>query len=181
HNIAFLLGFALAGYGASVLARVCGRSLFASMVAGVIFAFCPFKLDHLSHIQIIWSGWLPLMFAALFHYWRRPSTSRAALLAAAFVMNGLTNIHWLLFGSFTLAATIVFLSIIEWRDWKTLVRVALAIAIGSALLLPVLIPYRVVSQAYGMKRAPDEVMYYSATWQDWLFAPPRSLLYGEIS
>lgn len=180
YNIAFLLGFALAGYGASVLARVCGRSLFASMVAGVFFAFCPFKFDHLAHIQIIWSGWLPLMFAALFVYWRGPTAGRAALLGAAFVMNGLTNIHWLLFGSFTLAATIVLLSIIEWPDWKKLAGVVAALVIGSAILLPFLIPYRVVSKAYSMQRSPDEVMFYSATWQDWLFASPRSLLYGQI-
>jgi len=181
YNIAFLLGFAFSGYGAYVLARVCGRSMFASIVAGVFFAFCPFKIDHLSHIQIIWSGWLPLMFAALFAYWRRPTTRGAALLCAAFVMNGLTNIHWLLFGSFTLAVTIVFLVIVEWRDWKTLLRAVAAIAIGSALLLPMLLPYRAVSKAYGMKRAPEEVMFYSATWGDWLIAPSRSLLYGPIS
>ena len=180
YNIAFLVGFAMSGYGASVLARVCGRSLFASMVAGVFFAFCPFKMDHLSHIQIIWSGFLPLMFAALFAYWRQPTTLRAVLLGAAFVMNGLTNIHWLLFGSFTLAVTIVFLAIVEWRDWKMLLGVIAAIAIASALLLPFLIPYRVVSKAYGMKRSPDEVVFYSATWEDWLFATPRNLMYGHI-
>src|SRR5947209_3676469 len=180
YNIAFLVGFAMSGYGASVLARVCGRSLFASMVAGVFFAFCPFKMDHLSHIQIIWSGFLPLMFAALFAYWRQPTTLRAVLLGAAFVMNGLTNIHWLLFGSFTLAVTIVFLAIVEWRDWKMLLGVIAAIAIASALLLPFLIPYRVVSKAYGMKRSPDEVAFYSATWEDWLFATPRNLMYGHI-
>jgi len=180
YNIAFLLGFALAGYGASVLARVCGRSLFASMVAGVLFAFCQFKFDHLSHIQIIWSGWIPLMLAAFFAYWRRPTTWGAVWLGAAFVANGLTNIHWLLFGSFALAVTIVFFALVEWRGWKTLARVVAALAIGSAILLPFLLPYRAVSHAYNAKRSPDEVLFYSATWEDWLYATPRNVMWGNI-
>jgi len=180
YNIAFLLGFALAGYGASVLARVCGRSLFASIVAGILFAFCQFKFDHLSHIQIIWSGWLPLMFAALFAYWRKPTTWGAVWLGAAFVANGLTNIHWLLFGSFTLAVTIVFFALVEWRDWKTIARVVVSLAIGSAILMPLLLPYRAVSHKYNAKRSPDEVLFYSATWEDWLYATPRNLLWGAI-
>lgn len=181
YNIAFLLGFAVAGYGMSVLARVCGRSLFASLVAGVFFAFCPFKVDHLSHIQIIWSGFLPLMFAALFAYWRRPTTWGAVWIGAAFVMNGLSNIHWLLFGSFTLAITIVFLMLVDWRGWKTLAPVIASLALGSVLLLPFLLPYRAVSHKYDAKRSPDEVMFYSATWQDWLFATPRNLLWGHLA
>ena len=180
YNIAFLLGFALAGYGASVLARVCGRSLFASMIAGVLFAFCQFKFDHLSHIQIVWSGWLPLMLAALFAYWRRPTTWGAVWLGAAFVANGLTNIHWLLFGSFALAMTIAFFTLVEWPGWKTLAGAVAALAIGSAILLPFLLPYRAVSHAYNAKRSPDEVLFYSATWEDWLYATPRNLMWGNI-
>jgi hypothetical protein len=181
YNIAFLLGFALSGYGAYVLARVCGRSVFASIIGGIFFAFCSFKFDHLAHLQIIWSGWLPLMFAALFAYWRAPSAKRAALLGIAFTMNGLTNIHWLLFGSFTLAATVALLAIIEPRDRKTWLRLVASLAIGSAVLLPFLIPYRIVSKAYGMRRAAEEVMAYSATLDDWLVATPPSLLYGQLA
>src|SRR5436305_10072660 len=32
-----------------------------------------------------------------------------------------------------------------------------------------------------MKRSPDEVSYFSATWEDWLFATPRNLMYGHIA
>ena len=33
--------------------------------------FVPFRFDHMPHLQIIWGGWLPLMLAALLHYWKR--------------------------------------------------------------------------------------------------------------
>ena len=116
YNIAMLLGFALSGYGMYVLARRVTGSIPGAFAAGIFFAFAPFKFDHLSHIQIICSGWLPLMFAALLAFWKTPSRSRAVLLALAFVMNGLTNVHYFLFGSLTLGLTIIFLAVVERRD-----------------------------------------------------------------
>ncbi len=116
HNLAMLIGFALSGYGMFVLARLIVRSTAAALVAGVIFAFVPFKFDHLSHLQIITSGWLPLLLAAVIAYWRTPSTRAAALITAAFVMNGLTNVHYFLFGSLTAVMTIVVLAIVDRRN-----------------------------------------------------------------
>jgi hypothetical protein len=153
YNIAMLLGFALSGYGCYVLARMVVGSVPGAIAAGVFFAFSPFKIDHLAHVQIICSGWLPLMFAALLAFWRAPSPRRAVLLALAFVMNGLTNVHYFLFGSFTLALTIVFLAVIDRpRDRKFWALLVGALVAGSLVLLPVMLPYRAVSREYGMRR-----------------------------
>src|SRR5262249_40013101 len=133
HNIAMLIGFALSGYGMFVLTRMITRSIPASLVAGVLYAFVPFKWDHLSHVQIISSGWLPLMLAAVLAYHRSPSRFRAFLFGAVFVMNGLTNIYWLLFGGFAIFVTILLL-----REWRLFIVFALA----CAVLVPVLIPYQ---------------------------------------
>jgi len=183
YNLALLLGFALSGYGAYVLARTVTGALFPGILAGVFYAFVSFKFDHLSHLQIIWSGWIPLMLAALLAYWRRPAIGRAALLCGAFVMNGLTNIHWLLFGSFALVATVLFFVLCgrfprQLRFW---LQLAAALLAGGLLLLPILTPYRVVAKEYGMRRGSGEAAWGSATWSDWLVATPRSLLYGQVA
>jgi hypothetical protein len=181
YNLAMLLGFAMSGYGMCVLVRTVGKSPFASIVAGILFGFCTFKFDHLAHVQIIWSGWLPLLFAALFAFWRLPSIGRAGMLAAAFVMNGLTNIHWLLFGSLTLCVTIAFLAAIHpRRDRRFWFRLAGALVLGGLVLLPFLIPYRTVAHLYGMRRHRTEVAEYSAVWTDWFVANTRSLVYGRL-
>ncbi len=182
HNIAMLLGLALSGYGTSVLVRTIGRSRFSSIVAGILFAFCPFMFEHLAHVQIFWSGWLPLTFAALFAYWRRPTLTGATLLAAAFLMNGLSNIHWLLFGGFTLFATVVFLASVQpQRGGRFWLQLCGALAVAGLLLLPILAPYLVVAEHYGMRRNLFEVADGSATLSDWLVAPPRSLLYWRLT
>jgi hypothetical protein len=181
HNIALLLGFALSGYGMFVLARVVTKSAAASLVAGVIFAFVPFKFDHLSHLQLISSGWLPLLLAAVIAHWRAPRMATATCITAAFVMNGLTNVHYFLFGSLTAALTIVGYAILdprrERRFWITL---AGSFVVGGMLLMPFLLPYRIVAKEYGMVRSEGEARSGSAPPGAWLVATPRSLVYGKL-
>ena len=44
---------------AFVLARLVTRDAPASLTAGVFYAFVSFKFDHLAHVQVIASGWIP--------------------------------------------------------------------------------------------------------------------------
>lgn len=69
------------------------------MAACAAFAFLAYRFDHLAHVRIVWSGWLPILLAAILLFAEKPTRRRAALFAAAPTMNGLTNIHWLLLGS----------------------------------------------------------------------------------
>jgi hypothetical protein len=167
HNIALLAGFAFSGFGAYILGRLLTGSWIAGMAAGVFYAFVPFRFTHLPHIQHIWGGWLPLMLAALLAYAQRPTRKRAVIFAALFVMNGLTNIHYLFFGALATAITAVLLLPREkWRE--------LAIATGAGLLVlaPFLYPYAVVAKLYGMQRTWEEVARFSAVVGDWL---PRNI------
>jgi hypothetical protein len=180
YNIMLLAGFAHAGYGAFVLARMVTRHAGASLLAGVFFAFCQYKFDHLSHLQIIWSGWIPLMLAALLAYWQRPSIKAAALLFGAFVMNGLTNIHFLLFGGVALVVAVIVLALREpRRERQFWIQLAGALALGGAVLLPVLFPYRAVAELYQMKRARHEVEFFSVKPSEWLYTTTRSRVYGK--
>jgi hypothetical protein len=178
YNIAMLLGFALSGYGAYVLARMFTKSIAASLIAGIFFAFVSFKFDHLAHLQNIWSGWLPLILAAMIAYWRNPTRRIAALFAAAFVMNGLTNVYYLLFVSVALGATVLFLlTAAPKRDRKFWLQAMIALAIAGLVLLPFLLPYRTVSKMYHLKREVSEV--FTTGWRAWLVSTNRSFVYGR--
>ena len=96
-------------------------------------------------------------------------------------MNGLTNIHWLLFGSFTLCITVAFLATVHpQRDLRFWSRLAGALVVGSLVLLPFLLPYQTVAEMYGMRRIRTEVEGGSAEWSDWLVANTRNLVYGRL-
>ncbi|HWW59809.1 MAG TPA: hypothetical protein VN181_00450, partial [Thermoanaerobaculia bacterium] len=178
YNIGILLGFAFSGFAAYVLGRMLTASWIAGFAAGVFYAFVPFRFTHLPHIQHVWGGWLALLPAALLWYAARPSWKRAAAFGLVFLMNGLTNIHWLLFGSLAIALTIVVLAIRGERRWLPLV---VATVIAFALLAPFLYPYHAAAKLYGAERTWEETLRYSATLRDWIFTsaePERRLFPG---
>ncbi|HEY2322419.1 MAG TPA: hypothetical protein VGJ82_06090, partial [Thermoanaerobaculia bacterium] len=182
YNLAMILGFAFSGYGAWVLARMITGNSIAAFAGGIFAAFVSFKFDHLSHVQVVWTGWLPLMLAALLAYWRHADTKHALLLGAAFVMNGLTNIYWLAFGATALGITIAFLFIVgEKREAAFWRRLIVTLAVSCAVLLPFLIPYEVVSKMYRLWRRSSESLAGSATPFDFFMPSERSLLYGKIA
>jgi hypothetical protein len=161
YNIAMLAGFAFSGFAAYLLGARISGSFFGGIAAAIFYAFVPFRFTHLVHVQHVWGGWLPMLLVALLHYNERPTWKRAALFGAVFLMNGLTNIHWLLFGSVAIAATLLVLR-------PRMLPLIIATLAAIALLAPFLWPYEAVSKLYGMTRPLEEVTRFSATWRDWI-------------
>jgi hypothetical protein len=173
YNIAILAGFAFCGFATYLLGmRITGSAL-AGVAAGIFFAFVPYRFTQLPHVQHVWAGWLPMLVLALLHYAEQPTWRRAALFGGAFLMNGLTNIHWLLFGSFAIAVA----ALILWPRWLPLVT---ATAAACVLLAPFLYPYTVVAKLYGMVRSWPEMRFYSATWWMWGVSTVYTRWYGKL-
>lgn len=174
YNIAMLLGYAFSGFGAYLLGWYLTRVWWAGVAAGIFYAFVPFRITHAAHVQHVWAGWLPILIVALLHYAARPTWARAALFAAAFLMNGLSNIHWLLFGTVAIVLTV---SIVRPRVFP-LATCTLAAAL---LLAPFLIPYATVAREYKMLRTWQETKSFSAAPRDWLVAAPSTHWYGSLT
>ncbi len=182
YNIALLLGYAFSGYGAFVLGRTLTRSAAAGLVAGILYAFVSFRVDYFALLQFVWGGWMPLMLAALIHYWRKPNARNAVLYGLCVLMNGLTNIHQFLFGMTALALSIALLALLSVRfRWRTLMGAAVATILAASLMVPVLLPYKHVSDLYGMVRDRNAAMAGSATWNDWLSSSSKNRAYGDVS
>ncbi len=179
YNIAMLLGFAFSGYGAFVLGRIVTGSTGAGVIAGIFYAFLPFRFDQIAHLQHIWSGWLPLAAAALIHFARRPSWPRAGMLAVTLLFNGLSNGHWLLFGGAAIALGVVTLAVLSGR-WDARYWVPLIAAIGLTYggMYVFMQPYGIVGELYQMERWAGEAAYYSAIPSDWLTAGRYNRFYG---
>jgi hypothetical protein len=175
YNIAMLAGFAFSGFAAYLLGLRLTGSCVAGIAAGVFHAFVPFRFTHLPHVQHVFAGWVPLLIVTLLGYIDRPSWRSAALFAFVFLMNGLTNVHWLLFGSFAIGMTALLFAINGTRRWRELI---VATAIATALLVPFLIPYARVAKT--MSRSREETKSYSATWNDWLVSSDMNRVYAAF-
>ena len=180
YNIGLLLGFALSGYGAFVLARMVSKSTPGAIAGGIFYAFCSFKFDHLPHMHIIFSAWLPLLLAALLAFWERPTRRNGALFALMWVANGLTNIYFLLFAAVAVVFTVLILAIIRPRGRRFYAGLALSTIAAVVLLYPFLAPYREVSKHYNYKRRLEEVRSGSATWKNWMVPTATSAVYGDV-
>jgi F5/8 type C domain len=179
YNVAFMLSYALSGLSAYMLAFVLTSRHDASFVAAVAFAFAPYRLSHLSHLQLLSSYWMPVALAALHMYARNGRARAAALFAAAWVMQSLASGYYLLFLS---------LLVLLWIIWFALGRLGtrrLAVLaawwVGAAIVVaPVFIGYRTIHARYGLKRSPVEIQYYSADIAGLASASRDSLLWGRV-
>ena len=66
--------------GAYYLARYLTGSRPAAVVAGVLFAFCPFIFARTAHIQLLFIGGLPFCLLAFHRLVDRPTVARAVTL-----------------------------------------------------------------------------------------------------
>jgi len=169
HGLAMLFGFAFCGFGAFRLARTLTGSTPAAWVAGIAFAFVPYRFHHINHLPYVFAGWMPLLAEAVVLFARRRSRLRAAWLGFAFFMSGVSSIHWFLLGSVPTAAMAVFFFMRDdpaaRRAWG---RAAAALAVASLLLVPFFLPYQRVGALYGIQRRPAEAAAYSAKPIHWL-------------
>ncbi|HEX8723099.1 MAG TPA: hypothetical protein VF736_20950 [Pyrinomonadaceae bacterium] len=179
HSVAMFFGFAACGYGAFRLARTLTGSQGVAWVAGIVFAFVPFRFYLMSHLPYLWAVWVPLLLEALVLFARERSRRRAAWLGCAFFLTGLTTVSWfsLSLFPFALSAAVLMTRHRLWRDREFWRRGAAALLLGSLALLPFMLPYYIVSKLNGFKRDIEEVKAWSASPMHWLAAEGRNKLW----
>ena len=182
HAIAMFLGFVFCGYGAFRLGRTLTGSVAVGWVAGIVFAFVPYRFNQMSQVAYLFSPWIPLIFEALVLFVRERSRPRAVWLGFAFFMNGLTTISWWNFSLIPLVLTgaILLTRYGLWREREFWRRGAIAIGAATVLLLPFFVPYFLASRLYGFKRSISEIKANSAWPSHWLSVENRNRLWFRM-
>lgn len=161
YNVAMLLGYTLCGVAAYLLAYEITGSAWGAIAAGIFYAFLPYRFTQAPHVQYVWAGTLPLLLFTLVRYQKKPDWRHAIWFGAAFLWNGLSNVHFFFFGTVAIVMTMAILR-------PPLARIAATGAIAMLILAPFLYPYHAASKLYGMERSWDETMDRSAVPHDWL-------------
>ena len=183
YNLLFLSTFALSGLGMFLLGRELTGSAAAGFVAGLAFAFAPYRMANIPHLQVLSSAWMPFV---LFGLHRHFATGRVLPLAGAgtaWLAQNLSCGYYLLF--FT---PVVFLYIAWeltrrglWRDTRALRRAGAAIAIVLAATAPFLLPYLELRQLGFNPRSLAETRRFSADVYAYLTADPSLRLWGSLA
>jgi hypothetical protein len=188
YNLLFLFAWTLPVMGAYLLARELGLRRGAAGVAGVAFAYAPFKAAEAGHLHVISSGAIPLAIFLLWRGYRRQSATAVAAgwLAAAWQLSlGFTL--GLPF-SYTLLVLGAIAAVLWWRRGRRpLTRgvvIASALGVGLYLALGLFIarPYLQTARTYpSAHRATTEIRKYSAGPRAFLAAPRENRIWGAAT
>lgn len=180
HNLLLLGAIIASGVGMYVLARHLTDSPGAGVVAGLIFAFVPYRFEHYMHMELQWTMWIPWSFWA-FHRTLETRRLKFALLTGLFVsLQMLSSIYY---GTFLVVllgtVTAVVLIAAPVRQVPAAVATLAPAAIVAAVLCGAYaLPYLQTKQEVGGRGVP-EIIQFSARPSNYLVATPDNVVYGR--
>lgn len=167
YNIVLLASLVAAGVGAALLARRLGANRWGAAAAGLIFAFGPFHLNNLMHIQTMAVCWVPYAILFLDRYIETPHSADAIGLWASVVITTFSSIY---FGVF-LALMLPLYTLVAWLsrrhklNSRVLERLALLAIIAALTVSPIAFPYARFIVAHGRYREPaSNIVTLSMEW-----------------
>jgi hypothetical protein len=180
YNIVFLSGFALSGAGLALLVRRLTGNNGAAIVAGIVFAFAPYRIDHYAHLQLQQTQFIPLALWA-FHCLLDSGRLRDGILLGVFTSGQLLSCMY--YGIFLIPymAVVCGALLIENRRMPRQRFIALLVAAGivTAATVPVGRAYLSARAVVG-ERGREEVAQNSATWRNYLAPPEVNAVYGRM-
>ncbi len=177
YNVTFLLTFPLSGLAAYLLCRELTGRRDAAWLAGLAFAFAPYRMDQLAHLQVLASFWMPLALLGLHRYLRVGDVRWLALFGVATSMQGLTNGYFLAFFPVLVMLWVFWFTPNEgW--WRKVGAVGLTGVLAALPALPILLRYQRVHDALGLRRTAMEIEGYSADLTGLLSGSTHLTLWG---
>jgi hypothetical protein len=169
-NLLVLGTFVLAAGGAYALAVALTGNRAVGLLAGLAYAFLPYRYAHIFHLNQLGHAWTPWVLAALVLLVQRLGTRPSAWrLAVAFgVLMGVqvvTSFYVAFQLAFAVAIALIAAVIAapQTRTPRFLTHLAVAGAIAAAIILPLALPYLQVRNELGLERTVREAERYSAT------------------
>lgn len=181
YNFLVLLGFILSGFGCYLLIKELTGSRWGGLAGGIFFAFCPYKISELNHLNILFSAFLPFVFLYLYRFLGTGRILFLVLFAVFFLAQSLSSWHYLIFLIFSVGLLLVWEAIFKRGDgkWLRLGLVMLALIVVMAVIIPFALPYlRAYSELPDFGRELQDAEEFSASAGDYLRVLPENMLYG---
>jgi hypothetical protein len=172
YNLVLFLCYFLNAYAMFLLVRYLTGRNFPGIVAGLIFAFSTYQIQHITHLQLL-SAWLiPLAFLSLHKFFDRQRGKDAVWFAVAFVLQALACIYYGLFFMTILALGLPLFFALHKKAWKPapLVKLAVPLLAGGGALAFFARPYFSLLKDFDLKRdltaGADLVNYLAVFYQN---------------
>ena len=183
YNLLFLSTFVLSGLGAFLLVRELTGSARAGFVAGLLYAFAPYRIGQFSHLQVMSSQWMPFALYAFRRYFETRRAWPLAGAALALVAQNWSCGYFLMYFAPFVAGYVLYEMadrglLRDVRVWASL-GAAAACVVGATV--PLLLPYLEL-RAHGFEARPlGEVAHYSADVYSYLTAHEGQSFWGSVA
>ena len=183
YNLLFLSTFVLSGLGAYLLVREITKRPAAAFLAGLAFAFAPYRISQYSHLQVLSAQWMPFALYGFHRYFSSGRTRPLVGASAALLLQNLSCGYYLLFFSPLAAAYCVFEMaqrglLRSVRTWRALLIAAAGVGLAT---WPFLSPYLSLRTHGDVGvRSYDEALQFSADVYAFGTAADASALWGGV-
>jgi hypothetical protein len=99
YNLALFLTWPLSAFAVYLLVSFLTRRDDAAVLAGLAWAFTPYRLSELGHLQSLSAYWAPIMLLGLHGFLERRRLPWLVLFGAAWLGQSLANGYYMLFGA----------------------------------------------------------------------------------
>ena len=181
YNVLFFGSLVLSGLAMHVFVRSVTGSAGGAYLAGIAWAFWPYRFAHLVHIQLQALYFLPLAFLFLHRVMAGRRKRDAVALGVIAGLQALSSVYYAVLGAvgLGLAAVALAIGIGRWRSAAIAGRLLLAAVVGAALVAPVGWLYLRVQREEGFGRGLFEASRNAATVGSYLQVPPENVVYGR--
>ena len=178
YNFLFLFSYILAAYAMFLLVRHLTGDSLSGIVAGVMFAFSTYHLDHTAHLQLLSSGLFVLSFYYLHRFFQEKRTAHSVLFAVFLLLQALACLYYGLF-FISILVVVLPLFLLSYRtelDRPFLFKLILPLLAAVALVLLVLFPYIFLIKDLGFGRELTQ----GVDLTNYLGASRNNILYGKL-
>jgi hypothetical protein len=178
-NLVTILTYPLCGVTMFLLVRRLTGSGAAAFLAGLAYAFSPYRAAQLPHLQMLTGFWSPLALLGLHEYVDSGRRRWLALYGVAWLLQSLANGYSLYFLSALIALWVVWFVILPGR-WIQLREITIATLFAAIPLAPTLGTYVAVHARHGFTRSAVEAQAFSADLTSLLCAPQETAVWNWL-
>lgn len=167
HNSAVLIGLTFSVIGMYLLARRLTGNPQASLVAAVVFAFCPFFFARTAHIQLMMTAPLPFALLAFHCFADAVTVRRAVVLGLAIAVQALFCAYYGVLVGLIVGVGVLAFAVQRglWRQPRWWYLSLLAGAVSILAVVPFFLPYLTLQEETGFGRSLNDSRRYSADWR----------------
>jgi len=181
YNVVFLSTFVLSGLGMFLFTRDLTGRWEGAMVAGLAYAFAPYRVASLPHLHVLSSAWLPFVLLGFRRYLATGRMSPLIGAVVAWVAQNLSSGYYIFFFGPAVVAYIAWELTVRhlWSNTRTVATIAAAGAAVAVMTVPFMLPYLALRNRDFSPRAAREVDRFAADVYSYLTAAPNLRVWGE--